>query len=161
MPVFFDVHVTVHCDKFLIIEPTRCTNFSKFFILKWNSTCFGRFLFPSSGVFHCTHSSGICYTGLLTACSRILLEAVSKPVWHMPLLCVQWKTPDDGQRNHPKHVGFHSKIKNFEKSVHLVGSIIRNQCHSYVSLNIQHYFNCSNVHRFWIIQVGQNNLPKF
>ena len=32
----FDVHVTVHRDKFLIIEPTRCTNFSKF--LFWNET---------------------------------------------------------------------------------------------------------------------------
>jgi len=24
--------------------------------------------------------------------------------WHIPLLCVQWKTADDGQRNCPKHV---------------------------------------------------------
>ena len=31
-------------------------------------------------------------------------QAVSKPVWHILLLCVQWKTPDDGQRNCPKHV---------------------------------------------------------
>jgi len=31
-------------------------------------------------------------------------QAVSKPVWHIPLLCVQWKPPDDGQRNCPKHV---------------------------------------------------------
>jgi len=28
----FDFHVTVHRIKFLIIKPTRCTNFSKFFI---------------------------------------------------------------------------------------------------------------------------------
>jgi len=34
------------------------------------------------------------------------------------------KTPDDGQRNCPKHVEFYSKNK-FEKLVHLVGSIIR------------------------------------
>jgi len=27
----------------------------------------------------------------------LLAQAVSKPVWHIPLLCVQWKTPDDGQ----------------------------------------------------------------
>jgi len=27
----FDVHVTVHRDKFLIIKPTRCTNFSNLF----------------------------------------------------------------------------------------------------------------------------------
>ena len=33
-------------------------------------------------------------------------QAVSKPVWHTPLLCLQWKTPDDGQRNCPKHVEF-------------------------------------------------------
>ena len=42
------------------------------------------------------------------------------------LLCVQWKTPDDGQRNCPKHVEFHSKKKKIEKSVHVVGSFIRN-----------------------------------
>jgi len=35
------------------------------------------------------------------------------------------KTPDDGQRNCPKHVEFHSKNK-FEKLVHLVGFIISN-----------------------------------
>jgi hypothetical protein len=52
-------------------------------------------------------------------------QAVSKLVWHKPLLCVQWKTPDDGQRNCPKYVYFHSKNR-FEKLVHLVGFIIRN-----------------------------------
>jgi hypothetical protein len=30
----FDVHVAVHRDKFLIIERTGCTNFSKLFILQ-------------------------------------------------------------------------------------------------------------------------------
>jgi hypothetical protein len=44
---------------------------------------------------------------------------------HISLLCAQWKTPDDGQRNCPKHVEFHSKNK-FEKSVHLVGFIMGN-----------------------------------
>jgi len=78
----------------------RCTNFSNLF-LEQNSTCFGQFLCPSSGVFYCTHSNGICHTGLLTAC---------EPVWHTPLLCLQWKTPDDGQRNCPKHVEFYCKI---------------------------------------------------
>ena len=48
-------------------------------------------------------------------------QAVSNPVWHIPLLCVQWKTPDDGQRNYPKHVEFYSKNK-FEKLVDLVQS---------------------------------------
>ena len=45
-------------------------------------------------------------------------------VWHIPLLYVQWKTADDGQRNCPKHVEFYYKNK-FEKLVHLVSSIIR------------------------------------
>ena len=51
-------------------------------------------------------------------------QAVCKTVRHIPLLCVQWKTPDDGQRNCPKHEEFHSMNK-FEKLVHLVGFIIR------------------------------------
>ena len=51
-------------------------------------------------------------------------QALSKPVGHKPLLCAQWKTPDDGQRNCPKHVEFYSKNK-FEKLVRLVGFIIR------------------------------------
>ena len=36
-------------------------------------------------------------------------QAVSKAVRHIPLLCVQWKTPDGGQRNCAKHVEFYSK----------------------------------------------------
>jgi len=40
------------------------------------------------------------------------------------LLRVQWKTPDDGQRNCPKHAEFYSKNKS-NKLVHLVGFIIR------------------------------------
>jgi len=59
----------VHRDKFLIIKPTKCINFSNLF-LEWNSTCFGQFLYPSSGVFHCRHSNGVCHTGLLTACEQ-------------------------------------------------------------------------------------------
>jgi len=101
--------------------------------LEWNSTCFGQFLCPSSGVFHCTHSNGICHTGLLTAWEQEQDETAvpscscSQAVWHIPLLCVQWKTADDGQRNCPKHVEFYSKNK-FEKLLHLVGFIAR-ICH--------------------------------
>ena len=56
-------------QAFLIIKPTRCTNYSNLF-LEWNSTCFGQFLCPSSGVFHCTHSNGACHTVLQTACKQ-------------------------------------------------------------------------------------------
>jgi len=54
----------------------------------------------------------------------VLVQAVSKSVWRIPSLCLQWKTPDDGQRKCPKHVEFYSKNK-LEKLVHLVGFIIR------------------------------------
>jgi len=64
--------------------------------------------------FHCTHSNGICHIQvLLTACKLTYTIAVFTV-----------KTPDDGQRNCPKHVEFYSKYK-FEKLVHLVGFIIR------------------------------------
>ena len=63
----FVVHVTEHRDKFLLIKPTRCTNFSNL-SMEWKFTRFGHFLCPSSGVFHCTHNIGICHTCLLTAC---------------------------------------------------------------------------------------------
>ena len=53
-------------------------------------------------------------------------------VWHIPLPCVKWKTPDDGQRNCPKHVEFYSKNK-YEKLVHLVGFIIRIRGHVHAS----------------------------
>ena len=109
----FGVHVTVHRDKLLIIKPTRCTSISNLF-LEWKSTCFRQFLCPSSGVVHCTHSNVTysCDDSLWASCQ------------HIPLLCVQWKTPDDGQRNCLKHAEFHSKNK-FEILVHLVGFIIR------------------------------------
>jgi len=63
----------VHRDTFLIIKPTRCNDFSHLF-LEWNSTCFRQFLYPSSGVFHCTHSNGICHKILLTACEQYALN---------------------------------------------------------------------------------------
>jgi len=66
-PTFETKHKIV--NNFLIIKPTRCTNYSNLFF-EWNSTCFGQFLCPSSGVFHCTHSNGICHTVLLTACEQ-------------------------------------------------------------------------------------------
>jgi hypothetical protein len=36
---------------------------------------------------------------------------LSANLYDIPLLCVQRKTPDDGQRNCPKHVEFYSKNK--------------------------------------------------
>jgi hypothetical protein len=128
--IFFDVHVTLIYDKFIIIKPTRGNNFSDLF-LEWNSTYFGQFLCPSSAVFHCTHSNDVYHTCLLTACKQdqdgtswSCLHDVCKFVRNKAFLCVQWKTPDDGQRICPKHVEFHSKNK-FKRLVHLVILLLR------------------------------------
>ena len=40
------------------------------FIIGMKLYMFGQFLCPSSGVFQCTYSNGICHTGLLTACEQ-------------------------------------------------------------------------------------------
>ena len=88
----------IQCNSFvwfLIIEPTRCTNFLKFY--------FEMKLY-------------MFQTVPLSIIRSFSLQAVSKPVWHIPLLCVQWKTPDDGQRNCSKHAEFHSEIRFWEIS---------------------------------------------
>ena len=48
------------------------------------------------------------------------------------LLCVRCWTPDDGQRDCPKHVEFHSK-STFENLVHLIGFVIGN-----IRMNVCH-----------------------
>jgi hypothetical protein len=75
--------------------------------------------------------------GSWSCCSK----AVYKPVWHIPLLSVQWITPDDGQRDCVKHAEFHFQNK-FDKLVHLVGFIIRRfvtmHCHMNEKLIVNH-----------------------
>jgi len=84
-----------------------------------NSTYFGNFLCPTSAVFYCTFGTCKFHETLMTASkqspdgpdsSLFCLEAVIKPVWNLPLLKVQYKTPDDGQRRCPKHVEFYNRI---------------------------------------------------
>jgi len=64
---------------------------------------------------------------VLKCCADIFFNRqflIMQVCWQTSLLCVQWKTPDDGQRNCQKHIEFHPKNK-FEKLVHLVGFIIK------------------------------------
>jgi len=112
MHIYSEIHVLLSTLPYVLIKkPTRCTNFWNLF---WNETiCFGQFFCTPSGVFHSTHRNGVCRTVLLTACEQdqdVVLILLPSCMTHTPLLCVQWKTPDDGQRNCPKHAEFHSKI---------------------------------------------------
>jgi len=61
--LFFDVHVTVHRDKFLIIKPTRCINFSNLF---WKETL------------HVSDISSVHHQEFFTV--HIAMVYVSKPV---------------------------------------------------------------------------------
>ena len=62
---FFTVHIAmVYVIQFFW---QLASKLSEKLILEGNSIRFGQFLCPSSGVFHCTHSNGICHTVFLTA----------------------------------------------------------------------------------------------
>jgi len=63
--LFFYIHVTMHRNKFLFNKTNSRTNSPNLFLSR-NSTCFGQFLCPSSGVFHFTFGTGICHAGLMT-----------------------------------------------------------------------------------------------
>ena len=71
----------------LIIKPTRCTNFSDFF---WNRT-----LHVSNSSSVCHQESSTVHTALVYVIQVCWLlawshkQAVSKPVWLIPLLCLQ------------------------------------------------------------------------
>jgi len=60
------------------------------------------------------------------------------------LLCVQYSTPDEGQRNFPKHVEFYSKNK-LEKLVHLFCFIIRVYHDAWSSECQIHLFSCTSL----------------
>ena len=91
--------MTVHHDKFLVIKNQLDALISQIYF--WNETV------------HVSDSSSVPHQEFFTLHTAMVYV----------LLCVQRKTPDDGQRNCPKHVEFHSKNK-FEKSVHLVGFLL-------------------------------------
>jgi len=69
------------------------------------------------------------------------LQTVSKRVWHIPFLRVQWKTPDGGRRNCSEtcRVSFQNK---FEKLVHLVGFNCKKCITMHGHINIKHVTVC-------------------
>ena len=56
--------------QFLFDKTNQTTIFPNF-ILSKNSTCFGHFLCPSSGVIYCTFGDGIFLAGLMTVSSKV------------------------------------------------------------------------------------------
>jgi hypothetical protein len=100
----------------IIIKPTRCTDFLKFYFeMKLYMFLKVPLSIIRSYILYIQQWC-ISYRSVdsFRAGSWSCPKAVYKPVWRIPLLCVRWETPDDGQRNCPKHVEFHFRIK-FEK----------------------------------------------
>ena len=154
----------VHCTLYsciLILKPVtrRCTNLSNFifgiklYMFRTEELSEICRVFSKNNIWEISASSWFYYKNLsrcTVTTSWSCSQAVSKPVWHKPLLCVQWKTPDDGQRNCPKYVEFYSKIK-FEKLLHLVGFIVRIYHHVWSperQIRIV-YVTCTQIASWW------------
>ena len=114
---FSYVHVTAHHNKFLYNKTNQTHQFPKF-TPAWNSTCFGQFLCPSSGVyslstrhwymsyrFEDSFRAGQWWNSILA-----LLKSCLQTCDIYQCRVHSEQTPDDGQRNCPKHVKFHAGV---------------------------------------------------
>ena len=99
----------MHRNKFLFNKTNRSTNFPNLFLLR---------------NLHVAGSSSAHHQEFFTVHSALVY--VIKLARHVPVPNVQWKTPDDGQRNCPKHVEFLNKNK-FGKLVLLLVLLKRNE----------------------------------
>jgi hypothetical protein len=101
------------------------------FIFGLKLCMFRQFLCPSSGVFHCTHSNGLCHTCLLTAASRIRIEFHPDPACSCEETCITYTIAVCTVKNSWWWTEELSKTcracfqNKFEKLVHLVCFIIR------------------------------------
>ena len=85
------VLVTVlHRNKFRCNKTNQMHQFHKF-ILSWNSTCFGQFLCPSSGVYLLYNSAMVYVIQLSSRTSWSCSKAVYKSVWHTIAECTMNK----------------------------------------------------------------------
>jgi hypothetical protein len=143
--------------NFFITKPNRCTNFTNLF---WHETLH---VSVSSSVhrqefIHCTLSNGICHPGLKTAFEQdqdgtaVLSWSCSKavctvPVWHMPLLSVQWINSWRWTEELSETCRVSCQNK-FVKLVHLVGFIIKKQA-TVFRINVVWllYHHAKHIHR--------------
>ena len=102
---FFTFMWPCSVTNFFIITPTRCTSFTNLF---WHETL------------HVSDSSSVHRAGPRWSCSK----AVYKPVWHIPLLSVQWINSWWWTEELSETCWVSCQNK-FVKLVHLVGFIIK------------------------------------
>ena len=99
---------------FSITKPTRCTNFTNLF---WHETLH----VSGSSFVHQQDQDGTAVP------SRSCSTAVYKPVWHKPLLSVQWINCWWWTDELSETCRVHAKNK-FVKLVHLVGFVVKATC---------------------------------
>ena len=119
---FFYVHVTVHRNNFLYNKTNQMHQFPKF-TPAWNSTCFGQFLCPASGVYSLySRHWYMSYRFCRQLSNRRKL--FTKPVWHVPVPTVQWINSWCWAEELPETCRFLCRSK-FGKLVYLVGFITK------------------------------------
>ena len=136
------------------------------FILSWNSTCFGEFVCPSSGVYSLyTQQWYMSYTfvdsfraGPGWNCISILVQLESclqTSVWHIPLLSVQWINSWwwTDELSETCRVSWQNK---FLKLVHLVGFITKKfvTIHGHMNekfLNVNYHKMYVQMSLIWIL----------
>jgi len=113
----------MHRNIISIVKPTRCTTVSNLFYFRMTLYTF-RTVFPSiirSSRLYIQQPNRYC----CLLASRYLVASRQQYLFDKCLLLyVQSQTPDDGQKNRPKHVECHSEINEFDTLVHLVGFTI-------------------------------------
>ena len=97
-----------------VVKTTRCTNVSNLFTFEWHSACFGQSFSVRHQEFKTVQTATDTADCLLASRQQYLFEICL-------FLYVQFWTPDDGPKDHPKHVKCHSKINKSETFVHLLG----------------------------------------
>jgi hypothetical protein len=131
---FFYVHVPVHRNKFLYNKTNQMHEFHKF-ILAWNSTCFGQFFRPSSGVYSPYSQQWYMSYRFVESFrgepSWYCSKAVYKPVWRMPLLSLRWINCWWWTEELSETCRVTCQNK-FVKLVHLDGFIIKKEIHGIV-----------------------------
>jgi len=115
--VSFEVTYKVKSTIFFIIKPTRCTNFTNLFCHETLHVS-ENFSVHHQEFIHCTLSNVPSWS-----CSK----AVYKPVWHIPLLSVQWINSWrwTEELSKPCRVSCQNK---FVKFVHLFGFYYKEIC---------------------------------